>query len=225
MRLLACKTMILWACLLSPPAAFAGPPASTSSGSAPAGVFQSVALPVSSFPAARRWKAVLPLVEAADFTHCKAGSDCAALGRVVEDVSASALPRKLDLVNRAVNHLVRYLPDGGDGSGDNWASPDETLARGAGDCEDYAILKMAALTEAGVPMKDMSVVVVRDTRRGLYHAVLSVATAGVYLVLDNLNGKVMSDRDLPSYIPLYSVGAAGAWVHGSKVASDGAGAT
>ncbi len=227
MSLLSWKALILWACLLSPPTALAGPSASSLAGSnAPAGVFQSVAFRVSSFPAARKWKAVLPSVEVADFAHCKAASTCAALGRVIEDVSAADLPRKLDLVNRAVNRLVRYLPDDGDsGSLDIWASPDDTLARGAGDCEDYAILKMAALKEAGVSTKDMSVVVVRDTRRNLYHAVLSVVSGEAHLILDNVSGKVMADRDLQSYTPLYSVGSTGAWVHGFKATHAVAGAT
>jgi predicted transglutaminase-like cysteine proteinase len=227
MRLLSCKTLILWVCLLSPPAAFAGPPASPTDGyNTPAGVFQSVAIPVSSFPAARKWKEVLPSVEAADFAHCAHGNECAALGRVIEEVLAADLRRKLDAINRAVNHLVRYLPDDGDGgSGDIWASPAETLARGAGDCEDYAILKMSALKQAGVPMEDMSVVVVRDIRRNLYHAVLSVMTDDGYFILDNLSGKVMPDRWLHTYTPLYSVGAAGAWIHGSRTDRSGAGAS
>lgn len=223
MHLRFVKSLILWACLLPAPAAWAGStPDAVPESSAPAGVFKSVAIPVSSFPAARKWKAVLPSVESTDFAHCEAGSDCAALGHVIGKVSAADLPRKLGVINRAVNGLVRYLPDNGL---DMWASPGETLSRGAGDCEDYAILKMAALKEAGVPMKDMSVVVVRDTRRNLYHAVLSVVTSDGYLVLDNLSGKVMSDRDLHSYTPLYSVGAAGAWVHGSRVPRSGAGAS
>lgn len=122
-----------------------------------------------------------------------------------------------------MTRLVRYLPD--NGALDVWASPGETLSRGAADCEDYAILKMAALKEADVPKKDMSVVVVRDTSRNLYHAVLSVVIGDGYLVLDNLRGKVMSDRDLHSYTPLYSVGAAGAWIHGSLAPQDDAGAS
>lgn len=122
-----------------------------------------------------------------------------------------------------MTRLVRYLPD--NGALDVWASPGETLSRGAADCEDYAILKMAALKEADVPKKDMSVVVVRDTSRNLYHAVLSVVIGDGYLVLDNLRGKVMSDRDLHSYTPLYSVGAAGAWIHGYLAPQDDAGAS
>jgi hypothetical protein len=44
------------------------------------GVFRSVAVPVSSFPAARNWKAVRPSVEDTDFTHCDGRADCAAVG-------------------------------------------------------------------------------------------------------------------------------------------------
>jgi predicted transglutaminase-like cysteine proteinase len=216
------KLLIVAAFLFSASGALAGDgmPAvkATPESNAVTGVFRSVAVPVSSFPAARNWKAVRPSVEAPDFMNCDGRTDCVSVGdlrRSIESVSASDLSSKLDAINRTVNRLVRYVPDARNyGSMDVWASPGETLSRGDGDCEDYAILKMAALREAGVPMRDMSVVVVRDTRRNLFHAVLSVKSADGYLILDNLSGRVMSDRDLHSYIPLYSVGAAGAWIHG-----------
>lgn len=215
------KCLAIGALLLSAATAWADPAAITVA-SAPvggaAGVFRSVALAVSSFPAARNWNSVRSSVESADFSHCAAKVDCSArqaLEHAIKDIVASDLHRKLDVVNRAVNRLVRYVPDEQNyGAMDVWATPDMTLARRKGDCEDYAILKMAALKEAGVPLKDMSVVVVRDIQRNQYHAVLAIKTADGYLVLDSLSDKVASDRDILAYTPLYSIGVAGAWLHG-----------
>jgi predicted transglutaminase-like cysteine proteinase len=208
------------------PRAAAALPGTTSA----TGVFQSVAFPVSSFPAARNnWEAVRRFVETSDFLACDGRSDCAAGGdlqKAIGSVLSADFRRKLDVINRTVNRLVRYLPDDRNyGSMDVWAAPAETLLRGTGDCEDYAILKMAALKQAGVPLQDMSVVVVRDTRRNLYHAVLSVKNADGYFILDNMRADALSDRDLRDYVPLYSVGVAGYWIHGHLVSRDGAGAS
>jgi predicted transglutaminase-like cysteine proteinase len=90
------------------------------------------------------------------------------------------------------------------------------VARGIGDCEDYALLKLAMLVALGVPETDMSVVVVKDTSRGIGHAILAVRTRDGYEVLDNLSDAVRRDSEVTSYVPLYSIGAAGAWVHGRR---------
>jgi predicted transglutaminase-like cysteine proteinase len=220
--------VVIAALLFSGSAALAGNVSAMPGTSSATGVFRSVAFPVSSFPAARNWQAIRASVESADFSDCH-GRDCAAsseLQKAIGSVSSADLRRRLGVINRTVNRLVRYLPDDRNyGSMDVWAAPGETLLRGAGDCEDYAILKMAALKQAGVLMRDMSVVVVRDTRRNLYHAVLSVKSAEGYFILDNLNPDVTDDRYLRDYVPLYSVGAAGSWIHGQRASHEGAGAS
>ncbi|WP_233426648.1 transglutaminase-like cysteine peptidase [Rhizobium mongolense] len=53
-------------------------------------------------------------------------------------------------MNVAVNRAIRYRRDmDTDQAADHWAAPSETLARQQGDCEDFAILKMAALRAEG----------------------------------------------------------------------------
>ncbi|MDK1491921.1 transglutaminase-like cysteine peptidase [Sinorhizobium sp. 7-81] len=187
-------------------------------------VFQSVAFRVSSIPAARKWKAVFPSIASSDFARCKQASSCGAAGILqtsIEDTVSLGFYQKLNGINRAVNRLVRYEPDAQNyGSKDYWASPNEILARGKGDCEDYAILKMAALKQAGLPPQAMSIVVLRDVRRNLYHAVLSVMTSQGYFILDNLSDDVKLDRALPAYQPLFSVSLDRAWIHGIKTGGD-----
>lgn len=192
--------------------------------SEPSAVFHSVAFRVSSIPVARKWKTVFPAVAATDFSHCAQQSGCAArgiLGKAVENAETLAFRRKISGINRTVNRLVRYQPDAENyGSKDYWATPDEILARGKGDCEDYAILKMAALKAAGLPAEAMAIVVLRDVRRNFYHAVLAITTSQGHFILDNLSDEVKLDSALPNYQPLFSVSADRSWIHGVKSTGD-----
>lgn len=202
----------------------ARPPRNAASSQAATAVFQSVAFRVAAVPAAQKWKAVFPHVKAADFDHCRTTAECpgsAILRRSIADAANAGFHERLNGINRTVNSLVRYEPDAQNyGAKDHWAAPSEILARGKGDCEDYAILKMAALKELGLPPQSMSIVVVRDTRRNLYHAVLSVMTSQGYFILDNLSNEVKLDNALPNYQPLFSVSADRTWIHGIKAGSD-----
>lgn len=191
---------------------------------APSAVFQSVAFTASSIPAAQKWRGVYSAVAGADFSQCSGTGGCAARAILQKSVNRAAEARfheKLNGINKTVNRLVRYLPDANNyGVTDYWASPDEILNRGKGDCEDYAILKMAALKEAGLPPQAMSIVVLKDVRRQVYHAVLAVTTSQGHFILDNLSDDVKLDRDLPNYQPLFSVSAERAWIHGIKSTGD-----
>lgn len=51
------------------------------------------------------------------------------------------------ILNRTVNLAIQYTKDGDD----KWQSPLETLDRKRGDCEDYAILKLAILGYRKIP--------------------------------------------------------------------------
>lgn len=102
--------------------------------------------------------------------------------------------------NRAINLAIRAEDDGAE---DIWSSPLETFQRGAGDCEDYAIAKLAALRLAGVAAEDLRLVVVRDTRNGEGHAVASAKLDGHWLMLDNRRMAMVEDDDARNYQPLY----------------------
>ena len=91
---------------------------------------------------------------------------------------------RLGEINRAVNLRIKPADDWFlYGVDDFWSAPLATLGVGAGDCEDYAILKYAALRELGVALDDMRIV--RDTRRSTNHAVLAVRDDKQWLILDN----------------------------------------
>ena len=59
-------------------------------------------------------------------------------------------------INRAMNMAVRPMSDCTQyGYADFWASPLQTLGSGAGDCEDYAIVKYVALRGLGILPDDL----------------------------------------------------------------------
>ncbi|MER9580697.1 transglutaminase-like cysteine peptidase [Mesorhizobium sp. M0276] len=180
------------------------------------GVFGSVALSMRNFPVSARWAPVYRAIIA-----CSAGSDCerksAAFVDMVSVAQGKGFSEKLSFVNSAVNHLIAYRKDSVVyGKLDYWAKPSEILERRAGDCEDFAILKMTALLRAGIPTQSMALVVLQDRKRGFFHAVLSVSTGSGTFILDSLSNTVMRDSDLPDYVPLYSFSTDRAWIHGSR---------
>ena len=76
---------------------------------------------------------------------------------VLADPADSGFPPLGDL-NAGVNRQAIHLPDTDAGRGDQWATPAELAASGAGDCEDFAIAKYFALVGAGVPPERLRIV-------------------------------------------------------------------
>lgn len=184
------------------------------------GVFGSVAIPMRNFPVAGRWRKVYSQIG-----ECTQGVACgkrgASFAMLTVGVRDKKFLDKLATVNRVVNTMIGYRKDKEIYGGlDYWATPAETLARGIGDCEDFAILKMAALIKAGVPAQSMSLVVLQDRELKVFHAVLSIATQSGNFILDNLYNDVRRDDELKSYVPLYSFSTDRAWIHGGRPGSD-----
>lgn len=180
------------------------------------GVFGSVALSMHNFPVSAHWAPVYKAI-----VDCTAGSPCdrknAAFGEIVDIASKKGFREKLSFINSSINRLITYKSDMAVyGELDHWATPSEVLEHRAGDCEDYAILKMAALLRAGIPAQSMSLVVLQDRRRKFFHAVVSVSTGSGNFILDSLSNLVLADTQLPDYVPLYSFSTDRAWIHGSR---------
>lgn len=91
--------------------------------------------------------------------------------------------RRVQRINREINRAIRHREDSVVyGRPDQWALGEA----GVGDCEDYALAKRAALIQAGVPARALSIALV-ETRRGESHAVLLIDTDKGAMVLDNLS--------------------------------------
>lgn len=111
---------------------------------------------------------------------------------------------RIGIINRAVNMAIEPMSDMAQwGVPDRWSAPLETLTTGRGDCEDYAIVKYAALTAAGVPAQDVKLIIVRNTAADEDHAVVAVRDDGEWIVLDNRWLTLVKDVDMPKAIPLY----------------------
>lgn len=79
------------------------------------------------------------------------------------------------LVNNRINYVWEFV--------DIWSPPQFTLARGFGDCEDFAILKRSLLLAAGMPESRIYYLLVLDVLARCDHAVLLVEDNG-WRILD-----------------------------------------
>ena len=119
---------------------------------------------------------------------------------IVDQARARDGRARLGETNRAVNLAIHPADDSVD---DVWSPPLATFARGAGDCEDYAIAKLAALRLAGVAPEDLRILVVRDIRAGEEHAVAAARLDGQWLMLDNRRMAMVGDDAARGYQPLF----------------------
>jgi predicted transglutaminase-like cysteine proteinase len=117
---------------------------------------------------------------------------------------------RLGEINRAINLAIRPISDlAQHGRIDVWTSPLATLARGGGDCEDYAIAKFVALRRAGLAPEDLRIVVLRDTIHGEDHAVAAARLDGHWLTLDNRRMAMVEDADVRNLRPTFVIGEQG----------------
>lgn len=187
------------------------------------GAFDSVAIPVGNIAMAAKWNSVTDRDYSAFFTpQCGAAGfdNCTTpFARQMHGIFEAAADRspieKLRLVNAGVNGAIRYRTDAENwGMGDYWANPIEIAQRGAGDCEDYAIAKMGLLQALGFNASQLQMIVLQDTRRQLYHAVLAVHVDGERYILDNLANTVRIDSYIGEYMPLVSFVENRSFIHG-----------
>jgi len=170
-------------------------------------IFGSVALRVGRTPLDARWHRV---------EHSGVGAAAAAYSASLRGKDAL---ERLEAVNWYVNKRVRFVDDSVQyGRGDLWAAASETLRRGRGDCEDFAIAKLQMLRRAGIADRDLYLVVVKDLVRRADHAVLVVRAAGHMYVLDNGTDRLLDTESVSDYRPIFTFAAAGAtWTHGYRV--------
>jgi predicted transglutaminase-like cysteine proteinase len=130
-------------------------------------------------------------------------SEAATQFMAIADAALSREGRaRIGEINRAVNLAIRPVSDEKRHGADVWAAPLATLAAGQGDCEDYAIAKLALLWAAGIPERDTRLVIVRDARVGEDHALAMVRHEGRWLALDNRRFTLI-EADHLAYRPLF----------------------
>ena len=169
-------------------------------------VFGTVALRIGHTPLDARWQRVAhaPVTgAAATFATSQRGKDTF---------------ERLEAVNWYVNKRVRFVDDSVRwGRADLWSSANETLNAGKGDCEDYAIAKLAMLRRAGIADKDLYLVILKDTVRRADHAVLVVRAAGHMYLLDNGTDEVLDTETVHDYRPIFTFASNATFTHGYRV--------
>lgn len=109
---------------------------------------------------------------------------------------------EIEQINFEVNSSIRYEPD----QADHWQTPSETLARGAGDCEDIALVKFHRLVEVGFNPDDIELVICNAKDIGEIHAVLLVHNEYGSLVLDNRRNYIaVWNEFILNHQPLYAI--------------------
>jgi len=138
--------------------------------------------------------------------QCHANGICPVAAQRLIYISATGAGRsgraRVGLINRAADLAIRPISDEMQwGVADHWSDPFETLLSNHGDCEDYAILKYAALLEAGIPKKDVKIVILRNVFPNENHAAVATRVDGQWLILDNRTLTLVRDTDVTRAIP------------------------
>ena len=168
-------------------------------------LFGSVALKVGRTPLDGRWRKA---------TGSALPGSAAAAARALRHLDAA---QRVETINRYVNARVDFVDDRRQhGRADMWSAASDTLRRGRGDCEDYALAKLQMLRAAGIPSKDMFLVLVRDLVRMADHAVLVVHVDGRNLMLDNSTDAVLDADTVRDYRPVFTFASTGTWTHGYR---------
>jgi predicted transglutaminase-like cysteine proteinase len=169
----------------------------------------------------------LRMVQAARSYGPAAVQGVAAWQEMFQIARAKAESGRLTTVNDFFNSRIRFADDIIVWQqNDYWATPLETFAKGAGDCEDFAIAKYLTLLASGIPAKRLRLVYVRAVTRGVDgatklvpHMVLAYypKADSEPLILDNLINEIQPASSRSDLRPLFSFNTEGIWEQvGSK---------
>lgn len=148
--------------------------------------------------------------------------------QLITEAKSLETPEQLALVNDFFNRSVAFAEDLELwAQADYWATPLETLGRGAGDCEDFSIGKYVTLKLIGVDPAKMRLIYVKARSGGptsqifQAHMVLGyyAEPAAEPLVLDNLISEIRPASRRPDLSPVFSFNGEGLWVGGANTSS------
>lgn len=143
--------------------------------------------------------------------------------KLLEQLKAQPVPAQLDAVNDFWNtEILASLDSRIWKKDDYWATPLQTLIKGAGDCEDFVIGKYFSLRRLGVPMEKMRLIYVRARRSvskpgsDIAHMVLGIYETPYSdpLILDNLIDTIRNASSRRDLTPVFSFDAESIYVGG-----------
>ena len=144
---------------------------------------------------------------------------------MLQQQTGKPLQQQLPAVNQFWNRAVVQTEDSVLWSQpDYWATPVETLGRGAGDCEDYVIGKYFSLLRLGVAEENLRLIYVRARMGGMgstqsiAHMVLGHYTTPTAepLVLDSMLDPILPSSQRRDLTPVFSFNAQGVYVAGAQ---------
>ena len=146
----------------------------------------------------------------------QAGKRFRAWRELMEKTKSLSEEDKLREVNNYINTSVLFIGDADNwGREDYWATPYECLGKGAGDCEDFSIIKYYTLRELGVPDEKLRLTYVKALAP--YNQAHMVCTyfptpTSSPLILDNLIGEIEPAINRSDLVPVYSFNGTGLWL-------------
>jgi predicted transglutaminase-like cysteine proteinase len=138
--------------------------------------------------------------------------------QLLQESKALPVPARLKRVNEFFNRRIRF---GSDQEiwhqSDYWATPMETLSKGAGDCEDFTIAKYFTLLNADIPVEQLRLIYVKARIGGMNsnlqqaHMVLAYYASpdSEPLVLDNLITDIRPASRRTDLSPVFSFNSQG----------------
>jgi predicted transglutaminase-like cysteine proteinase len=148
-----------------------------------------------------------------------------AQGRIVawsqmlqSEINAPA-PEQLNAVNHFFNQQLSFQDDTRIWrQTDYWATPVESLIKGAADCEDYALAKYFSLRHLGIPSEKLRITYVKALSQNQAHMVLTFYSSPTAepLVLDNLIGDIRPASQRKDLLPVYAFNAEGLYLPGAN---------
>lgn len=137
--------------------------------------------------------------------------------RLLENGQKAKTLKKLKLANDFFNH-VRYATDIKHWKRrDYWATPFEFVGTGAGDCEDYAIIKYFTLIKMGIPKNKLRLAYVKLLRKKTKYEEDHMVLLYIHkpnktpIVLDNVNKKLKMATQRKDLKLIYTFNASGLW--------------
>ena len=135
---------------------------------------------------------------------------------------ARSLPplQKMAFVQTAVTKSVHWISDATEwGQHDYWASASQTLAHGAGDAKNRAIVKLQALRALGFNNSDLFLTLARDKVGGPL-TVLTVRSGGRYYIVDDFRRGPVPGRGAQLRVPAdHELRNVRRWVHARPTAT------
>lgn len=129
------------------------------------------------------------------------------------DKSAAELD-KLEKVNKFFNKMEFVNDIDLWGVKDYWATPIQFIAKGAGDCEDFAIAKYFTLKAMGVSESKINITYVKAINYNMPHMVLTYykKSGAEPLILDNLIDTIELASKRADLVPIFTFNGTGLWL-------------